>query len=790
MLAEEKMKKKYHIIILLTTNLLLSYIPQTITGKILDINSEAINNVFVYSQVGSTKTDEFGNFVLQYKTKEEIVTIEKIGFQRREYSIEFMLDNNTIILERKSIKLNDITIRELSGDISKQKTANDIQIINSFNNSETHFDDVIRKVPNLNYAGGTSRQRFFQIRGIGERSQYAGEGGPMYYVGTVIDNIDLSGIGMGIFLDDVNQIEVFQGPQSYAYGHNSMAGLINVNTNNPSNNKNRKFKLTIGNDNLIKATSSINLPRVINVLQLNHFLYLSKQDGFMYNSYLNDYKNNKNEFLNKFKIQYNNNSNFNSLLTIINSNLDNGYDSWSVNNNPDTTYTNDPGNDSQELFALSLNNKLIFNNFELNHISSYINSEMLHSYDSDWGNDYFWSLEPYNVDGWSNEYTQSEKRKRTMLTQEFRTLNKIQNNFFETKFTNGFFYKKLTEEDDAIGWILGGEDAGLLSKFNISNSALYSEIKTNLNNFLLSINGRYEKVDIDYTSTHFHEYYNYYTYYTTYDTSYVDINIKENLLGGKISLSYSLNENTNLFISGSRGFKASGVNQNPRLSVNNRTFKPEYNNNIDIGYRYADDQLGINFVAFNMNRKDLQVSLSSQQDPTNPNSFYFYTSNASTGNNYGFNFDLKIKNINNIESYVNFGYLKTKIDSYTYFTDEVTEIEFSQREAAHAPRYSFSMGLIKHFNNIILNMNIEGKDKFYFSDSHDQISKPYILTNFSFDYKLNSSTTITLWSKNLFNKKYATRGFYFGVEPPAYEDKLYVTYGDPFTIGLSINLSY
>ena len=139
------MKKKYHIIILLTTNLLLSYIPQTITGKILDINSEAINNVFVYSQVGSTKTDEFGNFVLQYKTKEEIVTIEKIGFQTREYSIEFMLDNNTIILERKSIKLNDITIRELSGDISKQKTANDIQIINNFNNSETHFDDVIRK---------------------------------------------------------------------------------------------------------------------------------------------------------------------------------------------------------------------------------------------------------------------------------------------------------------------------------------------------------------------------------------------------------------------------------------------------------------------------------------------------------------------------------------------------------------------------------------------------------------------------------------------------------------------
>ena len=157
------MKKTYYVLILLTTSLLISYIPQTITGKVLDINDQPINNVFVYSEIGSTKTDEFGNFVLQYKFKEDRVTIEKIGFQKKEYTIEFMLDNDTIILEIKSIKLNDITIKELSGDTSKQETANDIQIINEFNDSQTHFDDVIRTIPNLNYAGATSRQRFFKL---------------------------------------------------------------------------------------------------------------------------------------------------------------------------------------------------------------------------------------------------------------------------------------------------------------------------------------------------------------------------------------------------------------------------------------------------------------------------------------------------------------------------------------------------------------------------------------------------------------------------------------------------
>jgi outer membrane cobalamin receptor len=36
----------------------------------------------------------------------------------------------------------------------------------------THFEDLLNWVPNLNFAGGTTRARFFQIRGIGERSQY------------------------------------------------------------------------------------------------------------------------------------------------------------------------------------------------------------------------------------------------------------------------------------------------------------------------------------------------------------------------------------------------------------------------------------------------------------------------------------------------------------------------------------------------------------------------------------------------------------------------------------------
>ena len=34
-----------------------------------------------------------------------------------------------------------------------------------------HFEDVLSVIPNLHWAGATSRPRFFQIRGVGEREQ-------------------------------------------------------------------------------------------------------------------------------------------------------------------------------------------------------------------------------------------------------------------------------------------------------------------------------------------------------------------------------------------------------------------------------------------------------------------------------------------------------------------------------------------------------------------------------------------------------------------------------------------
>src|SRR5260370_11642225 len=94
-----------------------------------------------------------------------------------------------------------------------------------------HCEDVLGLIPDLNWAAGTSRPRFFQLRGIGEVEQY--QGAPNPSVGFLIDDIDFSGVGMPATLFDTQQIEVLRGPQGTAYGANALAGLVSVRNAHP-----------------------------------------------------------------------------------------------------------------------------------------------------------------------------------------------------------------------------------------------------------------------------------------------------------------------------------------------------------------------------------------------------------------------------------------------------------------------------------------------------------------------------------------------------------------------------
>ena len=143
-------------------------------------------------------------------------------------------------------------------------------------------------------------------------------------------------------------------------------------------------------------------------------------------------------------------------------------------------------------------------------------------------------------------------------------------------------------------------------------------------------------------------------------------------------------------------------------------------------------------------------------------------------------------------SKVKFGFLETMINSYEYIIDDVI-ITNLNREAAHAPSYTYSIGFTKYYRDFYLSGNIDGKDSFYFSDSHNEKSNAYSIANINLGYRINKNTEISIWGKNIFNKAYAIRGFYFALEPVdldgngnAWDDEqLYLMYGEPLSFGIT-----
>ena len=74
-----------------------------------------------------------------------------------------------------------------------------------------HIEDVLNLAPNVNFSSGASRGQFFQIRGIGERSQFSAPLNPS--VGLLIDGIDFSRTGGAATLFDIESVEILRGPQ-------------------------------------------------------------------------------------------------------------------------------------------------------------------------------------------------------------------------------------------------------------------------------------------------------------------------------------------------------------------------------------------------------------------------------------------------------------------------------------------------------------------------------------------------------------------------------------------------
>src|SRR5690606_36987863 len=154
-------------------------------------------------------------------------------------------------------------------------------------------------------------------------------------------------------------------------------------------------------------------------------------------------------------------------------------------------------------------------------------------------------------------------------------------------------------------------------------------------------------------------------------------------------------------------------------------------------------------AVFYMDRDDVQISSSQvrMRGDGRPE-FIAFTGNAAAGTNYGLELSADWLATDSLRLYGPLGLLETE---YEDFINEAGD-DLGGREQAHAPNYQYTLGAdVALSPQLSLNLNVQARDAFYFSDSHNARSRAYELLNASLVYALDN-WRFTLWGRNLTNQ--------------------------------------
>ncbi|MEM6543959.1 MAG: TonB-dependent receptor, partial [Pseudomonadota bacterium] len=615
------------------------------------------------------------------------------------------------------------------------------------------------------------RTRFFQLRGIGERSQFVEPLNPS--VGVLIDNIDFSGLGTIATAYDIDQVEVLRGPQGTLHGANALAGLINIRSQPPTEAFQGRINGVLGTFGRRDLGLALSGPLGSDSLLGRLSVFDHQSDGFIENAFLGvDDTNERDELSIRGKLAWTGNDRHAVDLTLMHVDIDNGYDAFSLDNTR-STLSDEPGRDRQESDAAGLHYTFTGDSVVLELLASTAQSTSEYSYDEDWS---FVGIEP------ELEYSSFDRylrdRDSHSLQARLSSREPIALAVGNLSWTVGA-YGLSDDESLKREYTFLAED--FASRFRADTLALFGQGGLELSeSWTLSLGLRLAQRNMDYE-----------------DSQEVMVKPSNDLWGGKVALQYFSERLGMFYASVSRGYRAGGVNaqilafppdSNPtgvplsRL----RFFDDETLVNYELGHKaqFLNDRLQSSLALFYMDRNDQQVR-GSIVIPRGDGSTAFvdFTDNAASGSNLGLEWELRAAATERLQLYFNLGLLATEFQDYINADGR----DLSGRDQAHAPNWQFASGLSYQFTKgITFDLQWEGRDSFFWSDRHDERSGTYSLWHSRISYQ-SKAWELALWGRNLFDKDYFVRGFgSFGNDPRnGYITEEYVQFGEPNHWGIS-----
>jgi iron complex outermembrane recepter protein len=646
--------------------------------------------------------------------------------------------------------------------------------------TQQHFEEAIRRIPNLNLSGEGSRARYFQLRGVGELEQY--DGAPNPSIGFIVDDIDFSGLGSIATLFDIDRVEVLRGPQGTRYGANALGGLVYMRSQSPPADLAADFEATTGNDGTRALGAAVGGP-VSDALRYRASIHSYENDGFRDNVFLGrDDTYGRDELTARGKLAWSPSDAVQVDFAGLHVDVDNGYDAWAIDNGFNT-YSDDPGRDAQRSTAGSVRVQAELDRVDVVSITTLAETDAAFSFDADWGNAAYWA--PFFYD-----WVTTNDRERHTASQELRVLSKpgaIAGG--RGDWLVGVYALDIDEsnvqrnvglyEDPFCGPACSLDvNTMVASDYDAMNSALFGQVSVGLNDRLrLSVGARWERRSADYT-----------------DSTSIRFSPDDDMVGGELALDWQFAGRYSAYARLARGYKAGGFNvslagvdfstvDNVNLSPSNIEFDAESLTSLEAGIRAssADGRLRADVGVFTARRNDQQVKVPLQLRLGDPSSFLFVTANSERGEHHGIEATLDWQATQRLELSAAVGWLRAEIDEFSLFP------ALAGREQAHAPEYTYSLGATYEMpSGWWARVDFSGMDAFFYDYGHDQASKAYGLANLSVG-RDSDSWSIKLWARNLFDEDYFVRGFYFANEPPDFPAKLYTRLGDPRHYGITLS---
>jgi len=640
-----------------------------------------------------------------------------------------------------AVQLETITVTSEKREKDVQTIPSSVTVVDEIQIEDFELKntlDLASMTPNLYFIRTSSNIQpvLTTMRGVGSGSDQK------MTMGVYVDDVPYYGLDFSLY--DIERIEVLRGPQGTLYGRNAQAGVINIVTQKPSTGWESKLRLDGGSFNSYGLNGTVSGPILGDQLGVRAAVNYFESDGYFENQYDGFDEAGREENLDgRFTFTSAPADKLDLTLTVDFQDYDSPqYAHYSPLDGGDlrkAVNVDYPGEANKDSKGASLRAEYQFSKMKLVSITAARNENVFSSNDVD-----FTPIDLMTFD-WEID--------ATTYTQELRLVSDRPDSSFQW-LAGLFLLNEEDKQDDSywmnfmnMGYGVQGETLYFGTEKETLDTALFGEVTYRFAIGLdLTLGLRYEREQLDFES--YQQPSGSTLVMMGSPACYVTNDETFEAWLPKFALNYHLTEGVMPYFIISRGYRSGGFNTT--IIEAGTPYDPEFSWNYELGAKtyWWDNKLRLNAALFYIERSDMLV------DVTAGDGYSTYIDNAAEASSKGFEVELMVRPVKELQLVAGAAYTDAKFDEYTT-EDQV----FDGNHVINSPEYTFNLGATyRHSSGFFLNANYNHIRKIYFDAENTQSQGDYGLFDAKIGYEAGHFD-IYLYAQNLFDEEYVTRAF-------------------------------